>query len=212
MTRAGLNRRRRPFQGGNEQYLQLLTGRGSTPKYAIKRVKRLNHGWGMRVRNINFAIHVSTTPRAWQQKAPQFPALSSTDVRAGVDREEMRLSQAQNVGCAELPAQPLIDAHSCRFCMQGGRACIGLASNDAAGQITRLLHRFLSFACFACRLERDGFTAIILSCRLLRWRDSQRTSSDPILASCSPKYLKYFREGEHNWTDCPALGIVRARV
>jgi hypothetical protein len=30
----------------------------------------------------------------------------------------------------------------------------------------------------------------------------------PHLASRSPKYLKYFPEGEHNWTDCPAERIV----
>src|ERR1039458_3425608 len=51
-------------------------------------------------------------------------------------------------GCAELPTEPLIDAHSCRFGSQGGRTCIGLGSNEAAGQITGLVlrsHRFSSF-------------------------------------------------------------------
>jgi hypothetical protein len=41
----GSNRRRRPFQGGNKQYLQLLTCRMGPPKYAEIRLKRGNHGW-----------------------------------------------------------------------------------------------------------------------------------------------------------------------
>jgi hypothetical protein len=41
--------RRRPFQGGKKQYLQLLTSRTGTPKYAEIRVSRVNHGWGSRV-------------------------------------------------------------------------------------------------------------------------------------------------------------------
>ena len=37
-----------PFQGVNMQYLQLLTRRGTPPKYAEIRVKRVNHGWRLR--------------------------------------------------------------------------------------------------------------------------------------------------------------------
>jgi hypothetical protein len=43
----GLNRRRRPFQGVNKQYLQLLKRRRGTPSYAEIRVRRANHGWGI---------------------------------------------------------------------------------------------------------------------------------------------------------------------
>ena len=55
----GLNRRRRPFQGVNKQYLQLLTRRRDTSKYAEIRVKRLNHGWGSRVED--FLIRATNT-------------------------------------------------------------------------------------------------------------------------------------------------------
>ena len=44
-----MNRRRRPFQGVNNLYLQLLTRRHKTLKYAEIRVRRANHGWRMRV-------------------------------------------------------------------------------------------------------------------------------------------------------------------
>ena len=40
----GLNRRRRPFQGLNNLYLQLLTSLRGPPKYGEIRVKRANHG------------------------------------------------------------------------------------------------------------------------------------------------------------------------
>ena len=43
----GLNRRRRPFQGVNNLYLQLLIGLRGLPKYGEIRVKRANHGWGI---------------------------------------------------------------------------------------------------------------------------------------------------------------------
>ena len=41
----GLDRRRRPFQGLNNLYLQLLTGLRGPPKYGVIRVRRANHGW-----------------------------------------------------------------------------------------------------------------------------------------------------------------------
>ena len=44
-----MNRRRRPFQGVNNQYLQLLTRHTRPQIYAEIRVKRLNHGWESRV-------------------------------------------------------------------------------------------------------------------------------------------------------------------
>jgi hypothetical protein len=43
----GLNRRRRPFQGLNNLYLQLLRRLRGSPKYGEIRVKRVNHGWAM---------------------------------------------------------------------------------------------------------------------------------------------------------------------
>jgi hypothetical protein len=43
----GLNRRHRPLQGVNIEYLQLLTRRLETPKYAEICVRRANHGWSM---------------------------------------------------------------------------------------------------------------------------------------------------------------------
>jgi hypothetical protein len=43
----GLNRRRRPFKGVNNLYLQLLTGLGGLPEHGGIRIKRANHGWGI---------------------------------------------------------------------------------------------------------------------------------------------------------------------
>ena len=82
----------------------------------------------------------------------------------GAESGKFRLGQSQGTGsenlktvsahrCTELSAQPLIHAHSCRFSLQGGRGCVGFRSNEAAGQITRLLwrnHRVRSFfTCYA---------------------------------------------------------------
>ena len=44
-------------------------------------------------------------------------------------------------GCTELSAQRLIDAHSCGFGFESGRAGIGFASNKPASQIARFLWR-----------------------------------------------------------------------
>jgi len=43
----GVIARRRPFQGVNNLYQQLLTGLRGSPKYGEIRVKRANHGWGI---------------------------------------------------------------------------------------------------------------------------------------------------------------------
>src|ERR1035441_3205408 len=112
------------------------------------------------------------------------------------------LKTVSSHGCAELPAQPLIDAHSCRFGMQGGRTCIGLASDQAAGQITRLLskrHRFRSFSTRYARLERDASAAIIRFKLIALAAVSQGASSASIVGSRDRRDAKIFPcKGEQN--------------
>jgi hypothetical protein len=57
-TNNGRGCRRRPFQGVNNQYLQLFTRRSGLPKYGEIRVKRANHGWGIAGGNRNPGIAV----------------------------------------------------------------------------------------------------------------------------------------------------------
>jgi hypothetical protein len=42
-----------PFQGVNNQYLQVLTRLTGTPEYAEIRMRRVNHGWESRVENLS---------------------------------------------------------------------------------------------------------------------------------------------------------------
>ena len=72
-----MNRRRRPFQGVNNLYLQLLRRLAGLPKYGEIRIKRTNQGWG-----ITGGDFLTRARQLWLKttiKNPKFGAMTWVD-------------------------------------------------------------------------------------------------------------------------------------